>query len=105
MKTKTSHTPGPWEYIESFDDLDKRSFVVWELDSRTMGHFGSYQAAKEICKQEAECNARLIAGAPDLLEAAQGVMEAFDGYQDMTNGQAKARVAKLRAAIDKAEGK
>ena|SRR3990167_3004980 len=41
----------------------------------------------------------------DLLAASQGVMEAFDGYQDMTNGQTKARVAKLRAAIGKAEGK
>ena len=40
----------------------------------------------------------------ELIEAAQGVMEAFDGYQDMTNGQARARVVRLRGAINKAIG-
>lgn len=65
--TKTSHTPGPWvHYLH---------FIVEKVDKDTFLHNDN---AKYICKfgglaDKNKANARLIAAAPDLLEALEAM--------------------------------
>lgn len=79
---KLKHTPGPWK-IE-YNDPEEEYWV-------TRPHYDA-GPAKIIYNIE---DARLIAAAPDLLEALEGVM-----YWD--NGKPEWETA--RAAIDKATG-
>ncbi|CDP50679.1 hypothetical protein [Devosia sp. DBB001] len=60
---------------------------------------------------EAVANARLIAAAPELLEAGSALIREFDNIYDVDDGRANipgdlmALVDKLRAVVAKAEGK
>ena len=90
--SETKHTPGPWVvksarsgfYIESQFDV-----IVDSLDE-----FGRYGAIDD------EANARLIAAAPELLEALEGCIDLMDnGGTWSLEDQAAAR-----AAIAKAKG-
>lgn len=86
-KQETSYTPGPWEVFKSHTG-------TYVLDS-------AEQAA--VCKlewcMEAEANARLIAAAPELLDALKrllsNVIVCCDG----------GALREARAAIDKVEGR
>lgn len=100
----TQHTPGPWD-IEQDEPAD------WEFGEahhyRVMDEGGCTVAR---CYQQphdtwtAKANARLIAAAPDLLEAAEamvtkydsGAFDSFDAFLDSFDA--------LRAAIAKAKG-
>lgn len=72
------HTPGPWR----IEDPMPASFSVMAPDRP--GHPNEYRIIASvdtdvecgILLQEAEANARLIAAAPDLLAALQGLMGA-----------------------------
>lgn len=98
------HTPGPWSVrptatnfiIDASDGL-RVTALSWQPLSYRMPH---------ATKAEAEANARLIASAPDLLEAlilleAEMVASGNAGSEDY--GWPKAIVA-TRAAIAKATG-
>jgi len=91
-----SITPGPW--VIDLDWLpdehpDWRCIIIESGDkhfrTRVSGHMG-------------EANARLIAAAPDLLEALRGL--AYPGKYEGQPSEAE-RIAAARAAIAKAEGK
>ena len=79
----SKHTPGPWEYLG-------HSWVQTADDKKTpIANFNFFAAT--------EANARLIAAAPELLEA----------LQDMVSDHASLSAATLafaRAAIAKATG-
>lgn len=111
----TKHTAGPWRvelyegehpYIISEQGKRWDNPVVCNLyddvtpnDSVTMG------AWYESC-DNAKANARLIAAAPELLEALEGVyriIEAF-GYTTALGKTQKARMDAARSAIAKAKG-
>ena len=92
----SKHTPGPWRVVDSWND-----------------HMVEGQNGEEIIWQDGphntptinEANARLIAAAPDLLEAledlillAQAVMHENGGY--MVDDE----LSDARAAIAKAKG-
>jgi PAS domain-containing protein len=64
MTTQATHTPGPWEISKN---------EAGELDICEAGA-GNMIADLAKCKN-AEANARLIAAAPDLLEALRGSVE------------------------------
>jgi hypothetical protein len=112
MKNKTdvagTHTPGPWEVKrQAYNNADAEFFIK---------HPGVYGGS--VCRMwaggdneahilEAEANARLIAAAPDLLEAAKDAQAMlFERIQDsnLTNGERRVMNA-LYAAIAKAEGR
>ena len=59
----TKHTPGPWHSVPS---VPSEGFDCWWLmaGSRNIATISGYQGDTEC-----EANARLIAAAPDLLEA------------------------------------
>ena len=99
------HTPGPWEYGEQ-----EGEYVIWNPDIGTIA-----TTCADMADQEA--NAALIAAAPELLEALQGLMDAFIHTEGNKRGnQAKTDIIKYnqphvsgalnraRHAIAKAEG-
>jgi len=93
----TTHTQGPWDYSygkTQGEGAGKRVFIganisggIGELYTDSVGW---------------ESNARLIAAAPDLLEAARHALETIEDY---INGGKNLETAKvLRNAISKADG-
>ena len=85
----SKHTPGPWVVDPCWDILgntDDGNGMVCQITTDA------------VPRAEAEANARLIAAAPDLLEALRAIIE--DRYAQ------KLGILKLlaRAAIAKAEG-
>ena len=81
----TKHTPGPWKYI------------TWH------GQHGVHDAMdNDVCEtfgEDAEANARLIAAAPELLEALEYLLSQFGRLDHLTDYSAG---DKARAAIAKA---
>jgi len=67
---ETKHTPGPWTATPSYINLGE-----WEIygneDGDNAQHIGSIEAEGT---EQAEANARLIAAAPDLLEACESML-------------------------------
>jgi hypothetical protein len=101
MKTKTTHTPGPWEVIQHKDDT---VLTVWAENHPTGPQaVAIIDMAGDPSRKHDEsgiADARLIAAAPDLLEAAKFVLAT-----GITGHRASAQVARLEAAIAKAGGK
>lgn len=94
----TKHTPGPWRLMNS----SKAGF----LNVYTTHQTGELEATDFICEigpgarneGEINANARLIAAAPELLEACKAVSR-LDYLQEHN-----ALAAQVKAAIQKAEG-
>jgi selenophosphate synthetase-related protein len=95
MKTKNTHTPGPWDvYAGKMKNGDR---IINDGEGTPVAYAADYnEYAKD---DQVDANARLIAAAPDLLEAAQDALTAF---QSGRNGSAA--MVLLAAAIAKAEG-
>ncbi len=86
------HTPGPWAYRQ--DDTGEDGFVV-------VSEGRPYVATVHSGARDwTESNARLIAAAPDLLEA----LTLADTMLSGANMNAKVVTLKVRAAIAKATG-
>ena len=88
----TAHTPGPW----AFEDEFVRA--------------GDVVIADPYCEEtastrpgEMEANARLIAAAPDLLEACEELLHVADDYAPDI-GSANGPITRALAAIGKAKG-
>jgi len=96
-----SHTPGPWSY-------EKGTGLIYPSNS-TVKHvahvFGLVPDIGNANKNydEWEANARLIAAAPDLLEAAKAVIRAF-GFAPPEDVDLPTEWDDLSAAVAKAEG-
>ena len=85
---EAKHTPGPWE-LESDEQSGKAIYVTvrtGELDHA-------------IATVDTPCNARLIAAAPDMLEALQAIAEA-DGQPDEVLQMAMIRARAVLAEIN-----
>jgi len=94
----TKHTPGPWNAVGTWVENQNEDFIdvyICTCDSEIIGQ--SYLGRSDA---EDRANARLIAAAPDLLEACQGAAHILQYCPDK---QEKA-VALLLAAIAKAKG-
>ena len=59
------HTPGPWEYIGQTCQDESDTISGWFVKVASHRHI----SVEGRTRQEAEANARLIAAAPDMLEA------------------------------------
>jgi predicted membrane-bound mannosyltransferase len=73
-KRQGGHTPGPWEADGFVIDSEFLTLTAVNLDAVDLD-------GNRISPMEAHANAQLIAAAPDLLEAAQGLVEMFDREQ------------------------
>lgn len=97
------HTPGPW----AVSKYNHRIKIIKELDAEV------YVVVCYLKNNHAEANARLIAAAPDLLEAARlGLDFAKIVLQDYLEVGANEEdtiatevINKIEAAIQKAEGR
>jgi hypothetical protein len=102
------HTPGPWSAVGAFIENRNTGTAVCKTMCRfnEEGHFP--------VEAEADANARLIAAAPELLEALRGFANLAE-YSDIVNSMATVlrpheragfveSFSKARAAIAKAEG-
>jgi hypothetical protein len=95
-----THTPGPWRYV-------KNTGVVTS-DECHIGYIGDFKD-KELLrfnKDRWEADARLIAAAPELLEALEDVRArgVTDGAGGVTIRMSLDRYAQLHTAIVKARG-
>ena len=92
----TQHTPGPWAvgsksgHIETANAWRMSIAICYNKDSKADG----------VSKEEFEANARLIAAAPELLEALNTWLKQYSAeeYEDCPE------VVQTRAAIAKATG-
>jgi len=100
MTTTHTHTSGPWQYVTG-EDWD--GATVQTQGGRIIACCDGCDipgATKEPTTDEAKANARLIAAAPEMLEALRELCA--DTYlADPINAD---RMSKARAAIAKAEG-
>ncbi len=116
-QTRAVHTPGPWkfqigdsfsdtDYIVAQDDESKPEAERWVVLRWEKGPYRD--KALEVA------NARLIAAAPDLLDACKAALQAFEANAMAEPGTAEwlyaatlsAKATELAmAAIQKAEGK
>jgi len=106
-KTETLHTPGPWwRTLEtaitchgcnaSSSDYDLRAIGIFSERTRELGIATVYGQTPRI----AEANAKLIAAAPDLLAALEGLLEYVDRLTTVeatAMTRAGAAIAKARA--------
>jgi hypothetical protein len=93
------YTPGPWTFLGLVERDEVESWTVQCADKR-------YVRCEGRTGNEAEANARLIAAAPDLLEALKNLMRTFDECtQPHDHEQWVEFVQDAAAVIAKAEGR
>lgn len=95
-KEMSKHTPGPWYWAPKADG----AVFIKSDDTRPLHKTVAQVASNELSAMEA--NARLIAAAPELLEALRDVTEYLENNRVTAREAALLRSA--TAAIDKAEG-
>lgn len=105
MSSETKHTPGPWEDAEY-----PVVFAPYPKDSVAMVEVANCMLDRDIFDQW-QANARLIAAAPELLEACKAVdewlMEGFadsDADDPVYNEAFRRALRTVRAAIARATG-
>ena len=104
MTHETKHTPGPWVAQPT---VDSTCHNIFGTSKNQEYHIGTLQGGSRADVQIAKANARLIAAAPELLEALQYCLEAANAYEAkaLYSGNLHEIVQeKARAAIAKARG-
>ncbi len=67
---REKHTPGPWKAGKGVEDDETRCFVTQDIEGKPPFLIAEIQnGAPGDCLETEEANARLIAAAPDLLNA------------------------------------
>lgn len=98
--SKQSYTPGPWDYWSGYNPVDELEAQITTEDGDIV--IASYN--RQI--PEGEANAKLLAAAPELLEALQGMLEVYGGkYNDDCLPKSSSEldlIQQARAAIAKA---
>ena len=99
--TETAHTPGPWNLVWRRNEQYPYPLSVLADDS------GAWVARGG--KVSSEANARLIAAAPDMLEALQAIVDEFPVAAGTAKGiphdeQGYGSIYRARAAIARATG-
>lgn len=94
----SKHTPGPWNVSEEFDGTSIKAGMFHV--THTIQACGFHEP--DVDKAVTQANARLIAAAPELLEACQALIAYCDKNPPM--GDSLWSVRQIRAAIAKATG-
>ena len=100
----TKHTAGPWKSKrENMERPNGELFARWQVGSMNADPWdiATLESFSEAVDAEQDANARLIAAAPELLEALKGMVERYASHD---SGRADPNEpAAARAAIAKAE--
>jgi hypothetical protein len=118
--SETKHTPGPWGYVPSNENHGPYVVNEWGAgdicDCYSMTNpdalsvrNGGVSKPVHFQNEEADANARLIAAAPDLLEALKAAKEVVDVTEGMASSRSDddfvwAAQKLIDAAIAKATG-
>lgn len=94
MTPKPKHTPGPWKA--------QRDCYIYAWSCDPLARVFTYNAKDSISNEEAYYNSRLIAAAPELLEALKAVKAEYDREELLIDSGV---LTALRDAIAKAEGR
>jgi hypothetical protein len=108
-----NHTPGPWRIIDS---IEQSKATIVGADFPAMGFVADVNLCRNNDKEEVDgaANARLIAAAPELLEAlkhalavceAETELRGENDTDDYEGGAAGPVAEMIRDAITKAEGR
>lgn len=99
MSDKMTHTPGPWTVLEPVNGFNARIFAAGNIYIGSIGHSDNIGGCNAP-------NARLIAAAPDMLEALEALLEASHPIsRDKRSCDGRVKAKRLaRAAIAKAKG-
>lgn len=102
MKTQSNHSPAPWTFAEEGTAQHGQSTYIIRCAD---GHEIAFTQHPDFdgLPDKAEANARLIAAAPELLEALNYWISFIDG-QEGKSDESDIMVDKARAAIKKARG-
>lgn len=92
---KTLHTPGPWAIVER---NAPRGALMIESQHGLIAVMESSKT-RPVTYENAECNASLIAAAPELLQALIQIIAWEDGERTAINA-----IANARAIVAKATG-
>lgn len=99
----TKHTPGPWIWTDRFYTMSGEPCMTLLGDNESYGILCTDGISNSPQGIGNEANARLIAAAPELLEALREIMADLDAnYGCIT--QPHERIGRARAAISKATG-
>lgn len=96
----TTHTPGPW----SCDYGDSAVFCDTGAEIASVTH-GNHDDGTAIGCAETICNLKLIAAAPELLEALRGLMNCHTGAAWQTADAQRRWWMAADAAVAKATGR
>ncbi|MBG7512582.1 hypothetical protein I5J62_24380 [Pseudomonas aeruginosa] len=91
---KQSYTPGPWDYWSGYNPVDELEAQITTEDGDIV--IASYN--RQI--PEGEANAKLLAAAPDLLEALEACVARITN--EVADAEFLDEVEQARAAIAKA---
>jgi hypothetical protein len=91
------HTPGPWK-----DFVDDDGYLIVQMDAAHTVMLGDMESTCGTC----HANARLIAAAPELLDALEGLLGIAADYMENTgkNPNDFFSITDARAVIAKAKG-
>lgn len=87
-------TPGPWKWdcgVIPPDGPGRYADIYIDGGEKIIARFNEFL---EVAPEEGCANARLIAAAPELLEALAEMVELFHGYQGMELNRARAALAR-----------
>lgn len=90
----SKYTPGPWKVLRGPDAIRPAVTAVDPETGRVMF----------VCKLATLADARLIAAAPELLEALKELVNTREQHAGRVEPGSDGRYARARAAIAKAEG-
>lgn len=112
--SETKHTPGPWVQhgtqvtdADGYEIADAQETCILLGYSEKLGidHWANDdRASRDRSEQEAEANARLIAAAPQMLEALQDVISNDDLSRNDWDRETMRVLRAVQAAIAKATG-
>ena len=107
MSESNKFTPGPW--VLGGKDGDKFGADGYIYCNNSIGSaiaicYGDDLKCSVFSRSEEVANAKLIAAAPDLLEALENLLKAFDGAFAGAYGRGPLYIA-ANSAINKARGK
>lgn len=103
-------TPGPWEVVENPDSgggdtaISNSASIYSDDETYVADVYRGYVGSEIVTHDQQLANARLIAAAPELLEALRGMMAEYEAlHAEHDLGECQATVD-ARAAIAKATG-
>lgn len=95
-----NHTPGPWKAVEANTDYSGTFNRILSISDAEIAPARAYGDTEE----QRHANARLIAAAPDLLDACKNIVAACELTEDAYYDAIDTAMNIARAAIAKAEG-